>query len=223
MEAKKEPKADIRRYRGMFFNFGLAISLAIVLVAFEWKTMTVETSMVVVPDEEAITLEVPPVTVQPPPPKPVIPETIIEKPDEEVIEEQPEVVFNIEPDDFDPEDIDVIDEPVEEEVAPQVFITSEVEPEPVGGLQTFYKYLGKNIKYPKRARQFDVQGRVIVTFVVEKDGSLTDIKVLKGIGSGCDEEAVRVLAKAPNWKPGKQRGVPVKVRRTIPIIFNLNN
>ncbi len=95
-------------------------------------------------------------------------------------------------------------------------------PEPDGGMAAFYKYVGKELDYPKQARRMGVEGRVIIQMVVGKDGSLGDFKVLKGIGSGCDEEAVRVLKAAPKWKPGKQRGRPVPVKMTVPIMFKLN-
>jgi protein TonB len=88
-------------------------------------------------------------------------------------------------------------------------------------MDSFLKYVSKNLKYPAQARRMGVEGKVFVQFVVEKDGSITDIKVVKGIGAGCDEEAVRVLENAPKWKPGKQRGRPVKQRIVLPIVFKL--
>ena len=78
------------------------------------------------------------------------------------------------------------------------------------------------MKYPNQARRMGIEGRVFVQFVVDKDGQLTEIKAVKGIGAGCDEEAVRVLKSAPKWKPGKQRGRPVKVRMILPITFKLS-
>lgn len=98
---------------------------------------------------------------------------------------------------------------------------AEVSPEPIGGAGAWSKFLQKNLHYPAVARENSVQGKVIVSFVVEKDGHLSDIKVLRGIGSGCDEEAVRVLKMAPAWKPGRQNGQPVRVQYTIPINFQL--
>jgi protein TonB len=97
----------------------------------------------------------------------------------------------------------------------------ENQPAPVGGYEAFYKYIGKNIKYPDQARRMGVEGKVFVQFVVDKDGSITDVQVLKGIGSGCDEEAIRVVKSAPKWTPGKQRGRPVRVRMSVPIAFKL--
>ena len=90
-----------------------------------------------------------------------------------------------------------------------------------GGDDKLYEYLGKNIKYPQIARESGIQGRVFVNFVVEPDGSVSNVKVMRGIGGGCDEEAVRVIKTMPKWKPGKQRGKAVRVTYTIPVVFKL--
>lgn len=103
----------------------------------------------------------------------------------------------------------------------QIFTSVEQVPEFPGGLAAFGKYLNKNIKYPAVARENNTQGRVIVSFVCERDGSLTDIKVVRGIGDGCDEEAVRVIKASPHWKPGIQNGRPVRVAYSVPISFTL--
>jgi protein TonB len=124
----------------------------------------------------------------------------------------------------------VIDEPVGE--APKVqevvednsikdFASVEVLPEFQGGMAGWGKYLQKNLKYPPMARENNITGRVIMSFVVEKNGQLTDVKVVRGIGGGCDEEAMRVLKNAPAWKPGIQNGRPVRVAYTMPIFFQL--
>jgi protein TonB len=101
------------------------------------------------------------------------------------------------------------------------FASVEVMPEFPGGQPAWGKYLQKTMKYPPIARENNITGRVIVSFVVEKNGNLTDIKVLRGIGGGCDEEAVRVLKAAPSWKPGIQNGRSVRVQYTMPIFFQL--
>jgi protein TonB len=92
---------------------------------------------------------------------------------------------------------------------------------PIGGMTAFYKYVGDKIKYPSQARRMGVEGRVFVEFIIDKDGSISDVRAVKGIGAGCDEEAVRILQAAPKWKPGKQRGKPVKQRMVLPITFKL--
>lgn len=103
----------------------------------------------------------------------------------------------------------------------KVFTAVEQEPSFVGGINKFYQYLQGIIRYPNLAKRYNVQGKVFITFIVEKDGSLSDIKVVRGIGSGCDEEAVRVLAKSPKWNPGVQNNRPVRVQYTMPIRFTL--
>lgn len=112
-------------------------------------------------------------------------------------------------------------EAMPEEKVDEIFTIVEVQPGPVGGMKAFYEFVAKNLKYPSKARRMGIEGRVFVEFVVEKDGSLTDIKVAKGIGGGCDEEAIKVISEAPNWEPGKQRGRAVRVRMIMPIMFKL--
>ncbi|OWK69622.1 energy transducer TonB [Pedobacter sp. AJM] len=94
-------------------------------------------------------------------------------------------------------------------------------PEFTGGMKAFAKYMERNLRYPSQAQEDGIQGKVFVSFVVERDGSITDVKVLRGIGYGCDEEAMKVIKKSPLWKPGKNKGIPVRVRYNMPINFNL--
>ena len=94
-------------------------------------------------------------------------------------------------------------------------------PEPVGGIQALSQYLAQTLRYPVDAQRSNVQGKVFVSFVVNTDGSLQDVKVLKGLGFGTDEEAVRVVSRMPKWKPGIQRGEPVRVKFNLPIAFTL--
>ncbi|MCR5445782.1 MAG: M56 family metallopeptidase [Bacteroidales bacterium] len=104
---------------------------------------------------------------------------------------------------------------------PEVYNVVEVDPEFPGGIEALYKYLAENITYPQQAKDSGIQGRVYVTFVVEKDGSITGAKVLRGIGGGCDEEALRVVNAMPKWTPGKQLGEPVRVQFNLPVVFKL--
>lgn len=103
----------------------------------------------------------------------------------------------------------------------EIFTTVEQQPEFPGGVSQMYKYIGENIKYPSAAQRANVSGKVFVKFVVEKDGSIGDIQVLKGIGFGCDEEATRVIKSMPKWSPGRQNGRNVRVYFTMPISFRL--
>ena len=104
-----------------------------------------------------------------------------------------------------------------------VFQVVDVMPEFPGGVNALISHVGQNVIYPAEAMEKEIQGRVFVGFVVEKDGSISNVKVLKGIGGGCDEEAVRVISSMPKWKPGKQKGKPVRVNYQIPIVFKLGN
>lgn len=103
-----------------------------------------------------------------------------------------------------------------------VFVVVEEDPEFPGGMEALYRYLASNIKYPENAKKERIQGKVYVSFVIEKDGSVSNIKVLRDIGGGCGEEAVRVVKQMPKWKPGRQRGKRVRTQYNLPINFNLN-
>lgn len=110
----------------------------------------------------------------------------------------------------------------QQEFDDEIFDIVENQPAPVGGMREFYKFIANNIRYPQTARQKGIEGRVFIQFVVDTEGKLTKIKTVKGVGAGCDEEAVRVLEGAPNWNPGKQRGRTVNVRMILPITFKIN-
>lgn len=103
----------------------------------------------------------------------------------------------------------------------ETFVMVEEMPEYPGGINKLMEYLSKNIEYPKAARESGIQGRVFVSFIVEKDGSISNVKVIRSIGGGCDEEAVRVVKAMPKWKPGKQRGKAVRVSYMLPVVFKL--
>jgi TonB family protein len=96
-------------------------------------------------------------------------------------------------------------------------------PEFPGGMEALIEHVGKNIVYPEEAKKKEIQGRVFIGFIVEKDGSINEVKVLRSIGGGCDEEAVRVIKGMPKWKPGMQEGKPVRVSYQMPIVFKLDD
>lgn len=229
MEAKKNPSVDLNRQSGMFFNFGLIVTLLLLIYTFEMKFYdsleTIDLGQLEDEFEEQIDI---PVTSMPPPPAPVLQQPeIVEVKDDQVIKNEIEVNLDVEVQEETVPDVPVkIDAPPPpppvEEKEEEVFFVVENPAEPEGGFEGFYKYVAKEIEYPKQARRMGVEGRVIVQVVIDKDGSIVEPKILKGIGSGCDEEAVRVLLKSPKWKPGKQRGRAVKVKVTVPIIFKLN-
>ncbi|MCU0326569.1 MAG: TonB family protein [Spirosomaceae bacterium] len=103
-----------------------------------------------------------------------------------------------------------------------IFTAVEMQPSFVGGLSEFYKFLNKNLKYPSAAQRANTEGKVYMSFVVEKDGSISDVNVLKGIGFGCDEEALRVIRMMPKWIAGQQNGRNVRVKFTMPVTFKLS-
>jgi periplasmic protein TonB len=223
MEAKKTDKADLTKKTAFFFSIGLLVTLGLTFMAFEWKNY----------DESLIDLqgkntnvfeemiEVPP-TEQPPPPAPIIQQPqIVEVPDEEEIKEDIQLKFDVEVTEETKVEEVVVAAVEEKEDVDQIFSVVEETAEPKGGMPAFYKYVGEKMKYPAQARRMGVEGRVFVEFVVNRDGSIVDVKAIKGIGAGCDEEAVRVVQSAPSWKPGKQRGKPVRQKMVIPIIFKL--
>jgi periplasmic protein TonB len=164
-----------------------------------------------------------PITDQPPPPPPPIEQPIIQEvPDEVKIEEKIEVNFDLDvKEDMVIKEVVIKDVPVVVERADEIFDVVENNPNPPGGMEGWNKYLRDNLKYPTQARRMGIEGTVYVAFVVNTDGSIQDVQVLRGIGGGCDEEAVRVVSTAPKWEPGKQRGKPVRVRMRLPIRFKL--
>jgi protein TonB len=113
--------------------------------------------------------------------------------------------------------------PKQEEVTEEIFVVVEEQPEFPGGNAAMMRFLSENIKYPVIAQENGIQGRVICNFVVEKDGSITDVQVVRGVDPSLDREAIRVIQQMPRWKPGKQRGQAVRVRFTLPVVFRLQN
>ncbi len=223
MELKKNPKADLGRKRWMFFFIGTTLTLSLVLSAFEWKSY--DDIMVMdlgeLDDNFEDILDIP-LTEQPPPPPPVIEQPVIKVVEDEVEVEDIDIEIDV---DIDEETVitDIVfEEEPEEEKVDEIFTIVEDKPSFPGGDKEMFKFLNKNVDYPSKARRMGITGRVFVQFVVDRDGSVTDVKAIKGIGAGCDEEAVRAIKSMPKWKPGRQRGVPVKVKMTWPVYFKLN-
>ena len=142
-------------------------------------------------------------------------------PDEEEIEDEIEVNLDVEITEESAIEQIVFEEPVEEEVADEVFTIVEQQPVYPGGMSAFYQFVQKKLKYPSQARRMGIEGKVFVQFVVDKKGNITEVVAVRGIGAGCDVEAVRVIKSSPKWKAGKQRGKAVKVRMILPITFKL--
>ncbi|WP_436516642.1 energy transducer TonB [Ekhidna sp. To15] len=223
LDVKKERKEGDLALRPLFLNVGMVLSLLFAIVAINWKSYNdgdiVDLGKVEADLNEII--EIPASTQEPPPPPKHEVFKIEEVKDTEIIEE---IKINL--------DVEVTAEEAvaeveislgeqEEEKVDEIFVIVEQEPLPVGGLKAFYAYLADELNYPPKALRFGVSGPVFVQFIIEKDGKITDAQVVKGIGMGCDEEALRVIQAAPPWVPGKQRGVSVRVKKIIPVRFVL--
>ena len=227
MEAKKSPKADLEKKKGLFLEIGLVATLALVLLAFNLKSYDQKEIEIIQnhidgPEEFDVDITKPD---EPPPPPP-----------------EPEVVtpteLNVVADNVEVADVDInaeddqnqaqqeyvapVVETVEEDVKDEeIFVSVEKMPEFPGGEEKLYKYLRDNLKYPDMATQQNIQGKVYVQFVVEKDGSIANPKVLRDIGGGCGDEALRVVRAMPKWTPGIQRTKKVRVQYTLPVNFQL--
>jgi len=224
MEKRKSKKADLENKRSVYLEIGFVIALVVVLVGMEWKSYDKQEYSLVQRVVDDTPEEIVPITeqkVKPPPPKPPPQVTIINVVKDDVeVEDDIEIDVDMDDDTEMEEYVPVVEEE-EEVVEEQIFLVVEEMPSFPGGEKEMYRYIGKNIEYPRMAKESGISGRVFVTFVVEKDGRVTDVKVLRGIGGGCDEEAVRVIKSMPRWKPGKQRGKPVRVQYRMPIKFTL--
>lgn len=225
MEAKKTQKADLENKKNIFFEIGLMVALGTVLFAFEWKVSVAEPTDFITVSDIPTDIEMTPITMQNvlPPPPPAAPKffeimQIVEELDEAT--EDLEITdaddnsenqenFNISNLNYDTEDLG-------DEIIP--FLPSEDMPVFPGNVQ---KWIGKNVKYPVLAMENGIQGKVLIQFVVEKDGSISNIKVVRRVDPALDKEAIRVISEMPKWKPGKQRGKPVRVSYTLPITFQL--
>lgn len=225
MQAKKTPKANLEAKKVLWIQIGLIIALVIVFVALEWKSY--EKRELDLGQREVIDVpeEIIPITeqkVKPPPPPPPKQTLVINIVEDDVEIEDDDIDIDADADmDTEVEEYIPIEMEEEEINETEIFTVVESMPRFPGGEAELYKYLSKNIVYPTMAQESGVQGRVYVTFVVEVDGSITDIKILRGIGGGCDEEAVRVVRSMPRWNPGKQRGQPVRVQYNLPVRFVL--
>ena len=225
MEEKKSPKANLENKKLMFIQIGMIISLLIAWMAFEHKSYDkreIDPSLLnreVVLDEEMV--EITKQEEQKPQPVEVPKQTTqLEIVQDDVEVEDIEINAEVDQQEVIEEYVPV--EVEEEEVVEQeIFQIVEEMPAFPGGEAKLMEYVAKNIKYPQIARETGIQGRVFVGFVVEPDGSVSNVKVLRGIGGGCDEEAMRVVKGMPKWKPGKQRGKAVRVSYMLPVNFKL--
>ena len=224
MQVKKSENASLEKDKLVYILMGLVFTLSLVYVALEWTEREVTKYEVTDTEflfEEEVEIQQTSQETPPPPPPPAVQEV---------------EVLNVVEDNVETETIEVTTEETETEVviaapveAPQeeeeeevVFVVVESMPEFPGGQQALFKYLSENVKYPVIAQENGIQGRVICQFVVNKDGSIVDVEVVRSGGDpSLDKEAIRVIKSMPKWKPGKQRGKAVRVKYTVPVNFKL--
>ena len=217
MEPKKNPEVNLERKRGLFLQIGLFIAFLIVLSAFEYKSYEKVEYNLGELNLDNVEEEFIPITkqeVKPPPPPPPPPEVI------EIVEDEVEIENEIEIEDTESDEEEAIE--IIEEDDDEVFMVVENMPEFPGGDLGLMKYIQKNVKYPPIAKEYNITGKVYISFVVDKSGSVTNVKVVRGVDKNLDAEAVRVIKSLPKYKPGKQRGKAVRVMFTVPINFTLN-
>lgn len=229
MEKKKSLKADLEGKRNTFFLVGLVMALGVTLVAFEWTTKPVKANSLGVVQSQEVEEEIIPITREPqvkpppPPPPPKVVEVLNIVDDEIKIDDELEIedseadentAINVAP---------VIETKEEEEVEDEILFNIIEEPaEFPGGDRALYKYIHDNVNYPVIAQENGIQGKVYVQFVVDKEGKAVDAKVSRPVDRSLDAEAIRVINSLPHFKPGKQRGRPVKVYYTAVINFQLH-
>lgn len=229
MEIKKSPKANLENKKFLFTEIGLIVALLAVLGAFEWSTKEA-TSLDALGDEVAVVVEEEqvPITQEeqlPPPevPKEPVMSDIIDIVDDDI--KVDDVVISTEDDkSLGVEIKEYVVEQEEEEVVEEEVPFAIVEQKPTfqgGDANTFTKWVFSKIVYPEIAKENGVQGRVTLQFTIETDGSVKNVKVLRGVDSSLDKEAIRVVSSSPKWKPGMQRNKPVRVKYTFPVVFQL--
>lgn len=231
MEVKKSPKANLENRKLFFREIGLIVALGIVLMAFEWSTE--EKGESILQEEVAVEVEVEtiPITTEAPPPPPEAPKVPVLSDQIDIVDDDivvdTDLFISLEDDANLGVEImdyvsDVYEEVIEEEAIP--FMMVEEKPSFMGGdANKFSKWVGENMVYPEIARENGIQGRVTLQFTIEADGSLTNIKVIRGVDPSLDKEAVRVVSTSPKWTPGKQRDKAVRVVYNFPVYFQLRN
>ena len=225
MQLKKSQKASLEDKKVVYVLMGFVFVLSLCYVALEWTEKEVTkyevADMEFTFEEEVEIQQTTQETTPPPPPPPVQEVEVLNVVEDDVETESIEI--NTEDD----KDVEVViaapvEAPVEEEEEEVVFVVVETMPEFPGGQQALFKYLSENVKYPVIAQENGIQGRVICKFVVNKDGSIVEVEVVRSGGdASLDKEAVRVIKSMPKWKPGKQRGKAVRVKYTVPVNFRL--
>lgn len=230
MEIKKDPKVNLETRKDTYWLTGLTGILAVLFIAFEWTDVAKHTSYgrFQVEDnwaEEELSM-MPIQTPPPPPPPPPMPDIIEEiiVVDDNVETAEFEIQTEVDADtEVEIRSIDITEAPVieEEDTGVYDFVAIEHEPEFPGGTKAMMEFIGRNLRYPTFEAESGIQGRVVLSFVIEKDGSVTDITEMRSPSEGLTKEAMRMLNSMPKWKPGKQRGKPVRVKYVLPVTFRL--
>ena len=225
MQVKKSENASLEKDKLVYVLMGLVFTLSLVYVALEWTEREVTKYEVTDTEflfEEEVEIQQTSQETPPPPPPPAVQEVEVLNVVEDNVETE-SIEVNAEDDKAEEVVIAApVEAPVEEEEEEVVFVVVESMPEFPGGQQALFKYLSENVKYPVIAQENGIQGRVICQFVVNKDCSIVDVDVVRSGGDpSLDKEAIRVIKSMPKWKPGKQRGKPVRVKYTVPVNFKL--
>lgn len=230
MEIKKDPKVDLESRKSIYVLTGLVAILAILFIAFEWTSVSIRRNTIVqrevIEEEEEIVMTVQNNTPPPPPPPPmpdVIEQLTVVEDDVEIEEIEVQSMEDDNNTEIEVMDLSAETGPSEEEEAEgnQIFTVVEEQPEFPGGEAALMKYIQQNLKYPAFAAENGIQGRVTLSFTVEKDGSIANIEVMRSPADELSKEATRVVNSMPKWKPGKQRGKPVRVKYILPVTFRL--
>ncbi|MFT6054821.1 MAG: protein TonB [Roseivirga sp.] len=221
MEKKKDPQVDFSDKRALFLLLGLCTSISLTLIAFEFKSVNKPDTITFYDNSTDEDLYEVPITIIEPAKPPLQPPVLVEIPnDDTVIDIEPYIFDQSEPV-YITEDLPAMEE-LPAEIAEEITFFIEEEASFTGGKEAWTKFLTRHLNYPRQAQHARIEGRVILGFVVNSQGQISNIEVLRGIGGGCEEEAIRVLSSSPKWNPGKQRGVAVKSRKQIAFVFRLN-
>ncbi len=225
MDIKKNPKADLQKYKSIFFLIGMILSLSLVLATINYESST-GTVDVIDADAAVIEEDMAEITRQNEPepekienkaqPTQVAEKFLVVDDSEDLGDEEMDIDANV-----DESDAIVVDTDEEEDVDVKVFVIVEKMPEFPGGDLELRKYIAQNVKYPNIARENDIQGKVYVRFVVTEKGTVENVQIARGVDPLLDKEAIRVVESLPKWSPGEQGGKKVKVWYTVPINFQL--
>lgn len=229
MEEKKSKKANLENKKLLFIEVGLCFSLFVTLAAFQWGTRDANVSVLEEETQMIEEEEIIPITQETPPPPPETPKIPVLSDQIDIIDDDIKVdddlFMNLEDDASLGVEIGDYIEEVEEEVIEEEAIPFQlVETRPSfngGEANEFSKWVNSRLDYPEIAKENGIQGRVTLQFTVEKDGSVTNVKVVRGVDPSLDKEAVKVVSSSPKWTPGKQRDRAVRVTYTFPVIFQL--